>query len=216
MSPDDTLYGQIKNRVLTISGNNPSIRVDGGCLVVSDGPMPVPADHRGKALPAKERMVTNRFRRADCPVDRIVVTRPDGFVTFAALKWLHGVGCGIAQLDFDGTIIFASSPAGSDRPALRRAQALAADNEIGLAIMREILRVKLNGQAEVARLLGSEETAALIIRLAEQIADAKGGAQILAIEATAAVGYWGLWQDLPVLFARRDEVPEHWRTFGPR
>ena len=37
MSPDDTLYGRIKNGVLTISGNNARITVDGGCLCVSDG-----------------------------------------------------------------------------------------------------------------------------------------------------------------------------------
>jgi CRISPR-associated endonuclease Cas1 len=216
MSPDDALHGRIINRVLTISGNNPSIRVDGGCLVVADGPMLVPANHRGPAPPAKERMVTHRFRRADCPVDRIVATRPDGFITFAALKWLHGVGCGIVQLDYDGTVIFASSPAGPDQPALRRVQALAAGDEIGVAVMREILRVKLKGQAEVARLLGSEETAGLIVRLAGEVAGARDGAQILAIEATAAVAYWALWRDLPVQFARQYEVPEHWRTFGPR
>jgi CRISPR/Cas system-associated endonuclease Cas1 len=89
--------------------------------------------------------VTHRFRRADCPIDRIVVTRPDGFISFAALKRLHGVGCGIVQLDYDGTVIFASSPAGPDQPALRRAQARAAGDEIGLTVTREIPRVKLKG-----------------------------------------------------------------------
>jgi CRISPR/Cas system-associated endonuclease Cas1 len=160
--------------------------------------------------------VTHRFRRADCPIDRIVVTRPDGFISFAALKWLHGVGCGIVQLNYDGTVIFAPSPAGPDQPALRRAQALAAGDEIGLTVTREILRVKLKGQGEVAGLLGSEETAGLIVRLAGEIAGVGDSAQILAIEATAAVAYWALWQDLPAQFARHSEVPEHWRTFGPR
>lgn len=160
--------------------------------------------------------MTHRFRRADCPIDRIVVTRPDGFISFAALKWLHGVGCGIVQLDYDGTVIFAPAPAGPDQPALRHAQALAAGDEIGLTVTREILRVKLRGQAEVAGLLGSEETAGLIVRLAGEIAGVGDSAQILAIEATAAVAYWALWRDLPVQFARHSEVPEHGRTFGPR
>src|ERR1051325_9587537 len=83
--------------------------------------------------------------------------RPDGFITFAAIKWLHGVGASLLQLDWDGTVLLATAPAGTDLPALRRAQALAANNEMGLGITREILRVKLNGQATVARLLGSEE-----------------------------------------------------------
>jgi hypothetical protein len=124
--------------------------------------------------------------------------------------------CGIVQLDYDGTVIFASSPAGPDQPALRRAQALAAGDEIGLTVTREILRVKLKGQAEVAGLLGSEETAGLIVRLAGEIAGVGDNAQILAIEATAAVAYWALWRDLPVQFARHSEVPEHSRTFGLR
>ena len=120
------------------------------------------------------------------------------------------------QLNYDGTVIFAPSPAGPDQPALRRAQALAAGDEIGLTVTREILRVKLKGQGEVAGLLGSEETAGLIVRLAGEIAGVGDSAQILAIEATAAVAHWALWRDLPAQFARHSEVPEHWRTFGPR
>jgi hypothetical protein len=87
MNSGDALYGRIKNGVLTLSGNNASIRVDGGALVVSDGPRPIAPDHYGPAPPIAERMVTHRFRRADCPINRIIVTRPDGFITFAAIKW---------------------------------------------------------------------------------------------------------------------------------
>jgi CRISPR-associated protein Cas1 len=215
VSPDDTLYGRIKNGVLTISGNNPSIRVDGGCLVVSDGPMLVPADHCGPALPAKQRMVTYRFR-ADCPIDRIVITRPDGFITFGAIKWLHGIGAGLVQLDWDGTVLLATTPAGSDQPALRRAQAMAGDTEVGLAIMREILRVKLNGQATVARLLGTDESSELIVSLAGKIDHATDAVRLLAIEAMAAAAYWALWLAVPLRFARRDQTPEHWQAFGGR
>src|SRR5690242_345185 len=112
MNADDTLYGRIKNGVLTISGNNSSIRVEGGCLVVSDGPTTVAPNHQGGAPPLQERMTVLRFRRADCPVSRIVVTRPEGFITFGAIKWLHGVGVSLVQLDWDGTVLMASSPPG--------------------------------------------------------------------------------------------------------
>jgi CRISPR-associated protein Cas1 len=216
MNSDDTLYGRIKNRVLTISGNNASIRVDGGCLVVSDGPVHVPAGHSGRAVPVKDRMVTCRLRRADCPVDRIVVTRPDGFITFGAIKWLHGVGAGLVQLDWDGKVLLTNGPAGTDQPALRRAQVLAAGNEIGYAITREILRIKLNGQATVARLLGSQETAELILKLANELDNASDAVRLLAVEAMAATAYWPLWAVIPLRFARRDHVPEHWLTFGGR
>jgi CRISPR-associated endonuclease Cas1 len=216
MNSGDTLYGRIRNRVLTISGNSPSIRVDGGCLVVSDGPMPVPTNHRGPAPPANERMAVLRLPRAGCPTNRIVVTRPDGFITFGAIRWLHGVGCALVQLDRDGTVLLATAPAGPDRPAIRRAQALAAGDKTGLAIMREILRCKLAGQARVARLLGGEEAAALIDRLASEIANTWDGAHILAMEAMAATVYWNLWLPSPVQFARRHEAPKHWQTFGTR
>jgi CRISPR-associated protein Cas1 len=216
VNSDDTLYGRIKNRVLTISGNNSSIRVDGGYLVVSDGPHTVPTNHGDQALSLKERMVTHRFPRADCPINRIVVTRPDGFITFAAIKWLDGVGAGLVQLDWDGTVLLATAPAGSDQPALRRAQVLAAENGAGHMITQEILRAKLNGQAAIAELLGSKETASLIINLARELAAATNVGQLLAIEGTAAVAYWSLWQPMPLPFARRDQVPEHWQSFGSR
>jgi hypothetical protein len=39
MNPDnDQLYGRIRNGVLALSGNNPSIRVANGQLVIRDGP----------------------------------------------------------------------------------------------------------------------------------------------------------------------------------
>jgi CRISPR-associated protein Cas1 len=216
MNTNDTLHGRIKNGVLTLSGNNASIRVDGGCLVVSDGPWPVAPDLVGPAPPIEQRMATHRFRRADCSVNRIVVTRPDGFITFAAIKWLHGVGVGFAQLDWDGTVLLASAPAGIDQPALRRAQAMATANGVGHAIAQELLHAKLNGQAAVARLLGSGETADLIITLAAQLDDARDAVQLLGIEGAAATAYWSLWVGVPLRFGRREQAPEHWRSFGRR
>jgi CRISP-associated protein Cas1 len=216
MNSDDTLYGQVKNGVLTLSGNNASIRVDGGYLVVSDGPWPVAPDHVGPAAPIELRMATHRFRRADCPIDRIVVTRPDGFITFAAIKWLHGVGVSLVQLDWDGTVLLTSGPVGADQPVLRRAQALATGNGVGHAIAQELLRAKLNGQAAVARLFGSGEIAELIINLAAQLDDATDAVQLLGIEGAAAAAYWSLWVDVPLRFVRREQAPEHWQSFGRR
>jgi CRISPR-associated protein Cas1 len=216
MNSEDTLYGRINNGVLTLSGNNASIRVDGGYLVVSDGPWPVAPDHVGLAAPIEQRMVTHRFHRAGCPINRIVVTRPDGFITFAAIKWLHGVGVGLVQLDWDGTVLLANAPAGADQPALRRAQAMASANGAGRAIAQALLRAKLDGQAAVARLLGSSEIAELIINLAAQLDDATDSVQLLGIEGTAAAAYWSWWMDVPLRFARRDQVPKHWQSFGRR
>jgi CRISPR-associated endonuclease Cas1 len=216
VNSEDTLYGRISNRVLTISGNSPSIRVDGGCLVVSDGPMAVLANHCGPTPSANERMAVLRLPRAGCPVDRIIVTRPDGFITFSAIRWLHGVGCALIQLDWDGTVLLATAPVGPDRPSIRRGQALAAGDATGLAIMREILRYKLAGQARVARLLGGEDAATLIDCLASEIDHTIDGRHLLGIEGAAAKTYWALWHDLPLHFARRDRASEHWQSFGLR
>jgi CRISPR-associated endonuclease Cas1 len=161
-------------------------------------------------------MATHRFHRANCPINRIVVTRPDGFITFAATKWLHGVGVGLVQLDWDGTVLLASAPTGPDQPALRRAQAIATANGAGHAIAQELLRAKLKGQAAVARLLGSSEIAELIINLAKELDKATDGVQLLGVEGSAAVAYWSLWVDVPLRFARRDQTPEHWQSFGRR
>src|ERR1700757_2028489 len=82
-----------------------------------------------------------------------------GFVTFDALRWLRDTSVAFSQLDWNG-IVIASGPRGPDQPALRRAQALVRRGVIpkaAVTIAREILRVKLGGQAEVARLLGSAD-----------------------------------------------------------
>jgi CRISPR-associated endonuclease Cas1 len=133
-----------------------------------------------------------------------------------AIRWLHGVGCALVQLDWYGTVFLATAPAGPDRPAIRRAQALAAGDETGLAVMRELLRCKLAGQAKVARMLGGEDAATLIDRLSGEIDRTSDGTRVLGVEGTAAATYWALWRDLPLHFARRDKEPEHWQRFGLR
>jgi CRISPR/Cas system-associated endonuclease Cas1 len=136
-----------------------------------------------------------------------------------------------SQLDWDGRVIIASGPRGPDRPALRRAQALVCSGVIPkatVAITREILRVKLKGQAAVARLTGSAEASAAIDSLSATLARETDGSKVLSIEACAASIYWRLWKDVPVQFARRSPQrlgpngrwrpgrTDLWLTFGPR
>ena len=151
MDADDTLFGRVQHGVLTLSGDAPSIKVENGMLVVRDGPRVIPSDWpREKPVPpVEERMETLRLPRAGCPIRHIVATRPDGFLTLSAAAWLRQVGVSFSQLGWRGEVIFTIAPPGPDRPAMRRAQALAAGSEVGLAIMREILRHKLAGEAAV-------------------------------------------------------------------
>jgi CRISPR-associated endonuclease Cas1 len=153
-----------------------------------------------------------------------------GFVTFDALRWLRDTSVAFSQLDWNG-IVIASGPRGPDQPALRRAQALVCSGVIpkaAVTIAREILRVKLGGQAEVARLLGSADATASIGSLATVVARETDGKKALSVEARAASIYWKLWEDMPVKFARRNPQrlgpngrwrpgrPDLWLTFGPR
>jgi CRISPR-associated endonuclease Cas1 len=202
MHSDDTLYGRIKNGVVTLSGNASRITVDGGCLRISDG-------FEGQSAELS-------FRRADCPVSRVIVTRPKGFVSFAALKWMHDVGVSLIQLDWNADVILATAARQFDFPGVRRAQSVAFGSELGLGIAREILRAKIKGQAAVSRFMNNERAASSILEFCKQLDDARSSVEFLAIESQAAGIYWQGWSLIPIQFARKDKVPAHWQTFGTR
>src|SRR6516165_10535777 len=145
MHADDTNYTVVKNGVVAVSGTGPAIRVDGNRLVIRDGPQETPP------LCLTRAQASRRLHHV------IVCGNAGGFVTFDALRWLRDTGVAFSQLDWNGTVVIASGPRGPDQPDLRRAQALACSGVMPNAtdaITCEILRVKLGGQAEVARLLG--------------------------------------------------------------
>jgi hypothetical protein len=160
MHVDDTNYTVIKNGIVVVSGTGPAIRVDGNRLVIRDGPQDTPP------LSLTRAEAVRKLRHI------IVCGQAGGFVTFDALRWLRDTGVAFSQLDWNGAVVIASGPRGPDHPALRRAQALACSGAIPKAadaITCEILRVKLCGQAEVARLLGQTDASAEISRLAAAI-----------------------------------------------
>jgi CRISPR/Cas system-associated endonuclease Cas1 len=216
---DDTNYTVVKNGVVVVSGTGPAIRVDGNRLVIRDGPQETPP------LCFTRAEASRKLRHV------IVCGHSGGFVTFDALRWLRDTGVAFSQLDWNGTVVIASGPRGPDQPDLRRAQALVCSGVVpgaADAITCEILRVKLSGQAEVARLLGFEEASVTISGLAEAIGRDTDGTRALSLEAEAAWSYWSLWERMPVRFARRNPQrlgpngrwrpgrPDPWLTFGSR
>src|ERR1700693_1591405 len=193
MHADDTNYTVGKNGVLGVSGTGPAIRVDGNRLVIRDGPKETPP------LALTRAEASRRLRHI------IVPGQAGGFVTFDALRWLRDTGVAFSQVDWDGGVVIASGPRGPDRPALRRAQVLICSGvmpETAVAIAREILCVKLAGEAEVVRLMGWAEASSAIDGLAADIAGEAAGPKVLAIEAKAASIYWREWATVPVRFAR--------------
>ena len=195
MWADDTNYTVIKNGVVAVSGTGPAIRVDGNRLVIRDGPQETPPLFLTRAEASR------KLRHI------VVCGHAGGFVTFDALRWLRDTGVAFSQLDWDGTVVIASGPRGSDQPALRRAQALVCSGvepQAAVAITREILLVKLRGQAEVARLMGWPDASAAIGGLAAGIECETDGAKVLSAEARAASIYRKEWENVPVRFARRN------------
>jgi CRISPR-associated endonuclease Cas1 len=219
MHADDTNYTVIKNGVAVVSSTGPAIRVDNNQLVIRDGPQETPPLCLTRAEAARK-------------LRHIVVCRhAGGFITFDSLRWLRDTGVAFSQLDWDGAVIITSGPRGRDQPALRRAQALVSSGAVpnaAVAITREIIRVKLCGQAEVARSMGWTEASAAIGSLVKAIADDTDGRKILQVESRAAAIYWRLWEDVPTRFARRNPQRlgsngrwrpgrhESWLTFGLR
>ena len=208
-SPDRPPVGPIAvtNGVLVLAGYGLSIRVERGQLEVRDGI----GRHRREG----------RIHRATGKLRRLVVLGHTGAITLEAIRWLADVGTSYLQIDQDGRVLAAFGPPGVDQPALRRAQALAATNETGVAITRELLRRKIVGQRRtLVALAGAVEVPVreTIDGCLARLEGAVDGDALRRVEADAAVAYWSAWSALPVRFAAHDteRVPTHWRTFGNR
>ncbi len=194
-----------RHGVVFLSGYGLKIRVDRGHLVVHDGI----ADQRRN----------QRFARVGSGLKRLVVLGQAGYVTLEALRWLREVGAAFLQLDSDGRLVALSASPGTDQPALRRAQALAADTPAGLAITQTLLREKVAGQTAVlAELGGADADGDGLTTVVRKLARAASLEEMLSLEASAALSYWEAWRELPVRYGRRDSerVPDRWLTFGQR
>lgn len=195
----------LRNGVLVLSGYGIRVAVERGQLVVSDGA-------------GRERR-NGQFARAGRDFKRLVVIGHTGTVTLDALRWLHDVGAAFVQLDEDGQIVAASGHVGLDDARLRRAQALASTNGVGIALARNLLARKLAGQMGVlATLPTTEDAVTRIAQALKLLATADTPARLMLVEADAAQAYWQAWKTLPVPFIRKDagQVPEHWQTFAGR
>jgi CRISPR-associated endonuclease Cas1 len=179
--------------------------VERGHLSVEDG---VAADRRHA-----------RFPRPTRDLRRVVVLGHSGTISFDALRWLSDVGAGFVQIDHDGRVIVAAGPTGLQDARLRRAQAQAFENGLGLATARELAREKLEGQRTVLEQLpDAEEAKSLVRSVIDRLDGASTIEHLRAIEAEGALAYWGAWAPVEVQFAQRDaaRIPAHWRTFGRR
>jgi CRISPR/Cas system-associated endonuclease Cas1 len=148
-----------KSGVLTIHGFGVRVRMQRGHLEIEDG---VGMERRTLRLP-----------RVNHGLKRLVCISEDGFATFGALKWLAEVGVSFVMLDRMGKVLFVTGPTASSEARLRRAQALALGNGVGLEICRRLIDAKLEGQERVIReRLNDPATADVIAKFRVRLATA--------------------------------------------
>ncbi len=190
----------IRNGIIMLGGYGIRVSIDRRHLLLADG--------------VGRQRREGRFAKAPSRIKRLLVMAETGFVSFEALRWLRDIKAAFIHLDHDASIVTASVAA-LDDARLRRAQALLPNTEHRLAIGRELLKAKIEGQLAAIDsfgLAGSND-----IRLAIQSLDrSQSVGEAMVAEAKAAEAYWNGWAPVAIEFARRDRVPDHWRTFGNR
>ena len=203
MQADDALYGTVKNGLIVLSGDQANITLKHGSLCIRDG--------------IKGNIVENIYGRARCPVSRIISTQWSGYVSFDAIRWMHGVGASFVHLGYDGTPLVASIPRHSVPASLRRKQALLSPtSEPGSAIASALLHAKLQGQIRVLEHFGFHNHAAEARVFAERLATRFELITALGFEANVATKYFDALADTPLSFGKRQNVPAYWRTLGNR
>jgi len=194
-----------KSGVLTLCGFGIRIQMQSGHLEIEDG-----------VGPERRKF---RLARVGHSLKRLVCISEDGFATLGALKWLADVGVSFVMLNRDGKVLLVTGPTATSDARLRRAQALALGNGVGLEICRKLIDAKLDGQERLARDgLKNSSASQEIASYRERLCTADTFPSIRVLEAHAAVAYFAAWRNLPVLWPKADckRIPDHWRTVGSR
>jgi CRISPR/Cas system-associated endonuclease Cas1 len=190
---------------VTISGYGVKVLVRSGHLHIEDG--------------GGSELHTIRLPRVGHGLKRLVCISDDGFITLSALKWLSDVGAAFVMLNRLGRVQFVTGPTSPSDARLRRSQAVALTNGVGLEISGALIHAKLEGQERLVRTtLGDSISADLIAQLRGKLEAADRAEQVRVLEAHAAIAYFGGWRDAPVLWPKADlrKIPERWRTIGTR
>jgi len=194
-----------KTGVLTLAGFGISVRMQRGHLEIEDG------------VGSQRRKI--RLARVGHGLKRLVLVGSDGFVSLAALRWLTDQDAAFVMLERNGKTLCVTGPVGSSDAKLRRAQALAIGNGMGLEICRRLIEAKLQGQEKVLREhLNRQATADTIARFRNQLSSTESFDVIRNLEAISASAYFREWRDLPVAWPTVDlqRIPAHWRFVGSR
>ncbi len=160
-----------------------------------------------------------RLPRVGHGLKRLVVVGSDGQISLAALRWIRDQDIAFSFLERNGKVLCVTGPVGSSDAKLRRAQAFAINNGVGLEICRRLIDAKLQGQEQVLRdLLDRGATADVIARFRNRLDSAENFDALRILESNAAASYFREWRDIPVSWPKADlpKIPEHWRFVGSR
>ena len=194
-----------KTGVLTLSGFGIKVRMQRGHLEIEDG---VGMEQRKIRLP-----------RVGHGLTRLIVIGSDGFISLSALEWLTAQDASFVMLERNGKVLCVTGPVRPSEARLRRAQALAAGNGLGLEIARSLIDAKLKGQEQVLReRLNRQAAAEVISDFWDKLAFADTFDAIRVVEANAAACYFREWRWIPVAWPKADlpKIPDHWRFAGSR
>ena len=198
-------FAEPRNGILLLGGYGIRVAVERGHLCVEDG---VGANRRAA-----------RFPRATRDLRRLVVLGHSGTISFDALQWITDIGAAFVQIDSDGRVLTAAGPTSLRDSRLRRNQAQAVENGLGLTIAKKLVHQKLTSQRAVLdRLPEVSDAKSAIDSAIDQVAEATTVERLRATEAEGALAYWRAWANVRIGFTRCDaaRVPKHWSAFGHR
>lgn len=155
-------------------------------LTLSSGPgasLKVAQNH----LIAQDGGTELKFRRAACPVSRVVVVRSEGFITIPALRWLHEGGSALVVLNYDGSPIAVTVPPGIVPAAVRRAQAATSiETRLGKTIARNLIGAKITEQIATLRTFHRDAAAGELSAIAERLQPQSSAVDLLGAEGMAS------------------------------
>ena len=204
----------------TIASLYPPLQVRAGVLVVDGFGIALRVVKRGK-LSVQDGIGRQRrsivLDRAGSGLERLILIGSEGWLSLASLNWLRAIGAAFVQIGRDGEVLAHSVPYGYDGQPIRRAQALAVTNGLDLAIARELIASKLDGQRRnLVRLRAPDLREFDALRAS--LAPADSIERVRVIEANAAALYFAAWKGVGIRFRERDlaRIPARWLRCGSR
>jgi CRISPR-associated endonuclease Cas1 len=199
---------QIRAGICVVDGWGISCHVRYGKLQIEDGVGPhrrsIVLDRAGSG-PGSSRL------------ERLVLLGKTGSVTLEALAWLRAIGAALVHLAPDGAVLTHSVPVGYQGHPIRRAQALAVTNGLDVALARDLIARKMEGQrANLVRLQAKN------LRGFDRLREALNGADTIddvrLCEAKAAAIYWNGWSGVSIRLRGRDliRMPARWARYNAR